>query len=95
MKKSIITLCLAQTVGWSVFAHIPLEWKVGYSAEKSKTPTKYVPAQVPGAVQLDIAKAEKYPSYEYADNYKMFAWMEDQFYTYLSSFKKPVLKEER
>ncbi|MCL2327031.1 MAG: hypothetical protein FWC39_00815 [Bacteroidetes bacterium] len=70
-----------------------LEWQVGYSPDKSKAPSKFVPAQVPGAVQLDIAKAEKYPPYEYADNYKMFLWMEDRFYTYLSSFKKPVLEE--
>ena len=74
------------------FALTPLEWRVGYSDEKSKAPAKYVPAQVPGAVQLDIAKAEKYPPYEFADNYKMFGWMEDKYYTYLTSFKKPVLK---
>jgi len=75
------------------FAITPLEWKVGYSACKSEAPSTFVPAQVPGAVQLDIARAEKYPPYEYADNYKMFSWMENQFYTYLSSFKKPLLKE--
>ena len=80
-------------IGCPVFAFAPLEWKVGYSTEKSIAPSKYVPSQVPGAVQLDIAKAEKYPPYEYADNYKMFSWMEDQYYTYLSSFKKPVLNE--
>ena len=77
-------------IGCPIFAITPLEWKVGHSSDKSKAPSKYVPAQVPGAVQLDIARAEKYPPYEYADNYKMFSWMEDRFYTYLSYFKKPV-----
>jgi len=99
MKKVIISLVFTviiavnQKVMCMQFAHTPLEWKLGYSAEKSKAPLKYVPSQVPGAVQLDIAKAENYPPYEYADNYKMFVWMEDQFYTYLSSFRKPSLKE--
>jgi len=79
-------------IAFPAFAITPLEWKVGYSAEKSKAPAKYVPSLVPGAVQLDIAKAEKYPPHEFADNYKMFGWMEDQYYTYLSSFKKPALK---
>ena len=80
-------------LGCSVLAISPLEWKVGHSDGKSKAPLTFVPAQVPGAVQLDIAKAEKYPPYEYADNYKMFAWMEDKYYTYLSTFKKPVLND--
>jgi len=93
MKKSIILSSLSFMIGGHVSALTSLEWKVGYSLEKSKTPEKYVPAQVPGAVQLDIAKAENYPPFEYADNYKMFGWMEDQFYTYLSSFGKPELKE--
>ena len=93
MKKNSILLVLLFIIGYPAFALTPLEWKVGYSAEQSKAPLKYVPAQVPGAVQLDIAKAEKYPPYEFADNYKMFAWMEDRFYTYVSTFKKPALKE--
>ena len=88
-----VLVILLLTISYPSFALSPLEWKVGYSAELTKAPAKYVPSQVPGAVQLDIAKAEKYPPYEFADNYKMFDWMEDQYYTYLSSFKKPALKE--
>jgi len=93
MKRSMMILGFWLSIVYAAIAITPLEWKVGYADEKSKAPVKFVPAQVPGAVQLDIAKAEKYPPYEFADNYKMFAWMEDKFYTYLSSFKKPVLKE--
>jgi len=90
MKQSMMILGFWLSIMYAAFAITPLEWKVGHSEEKSKAPVKFVPAQVPGAVQLDIAKAEKYPPYEFADNYKMFAWMEDKFYTYLSSFKSPV-----
>jgi len=92
MKKNILSALLFLIAG-PVFALTSLEWKVGYSSEKAKAPLTYVSSQVPGAVQLDIAKAEKYPPYTYADNYKMFGWMEDQYYTYLSSFKKPALKD--
>ena len=54
-------------------------------------PLTYIPATVPGAVQLDIANYEKYPPYIFADNFKQYAWMEDEFYTYTTSFKKPQL----
>ncbi|MDR2234222.1 MAG: hypothetical protein LBE56_14005, partial [Tannerella sp.] len=92
MNRRIYVLCLLLIIsGMTVGAVTPLEWKVGYSDGKSIAPAKYVPAQVPGAVQLDIAKAEKYPPYEFADNYKMFAWMEDKYYMYVTTFKKPVL----
>lgn len=72
---------------------IRLAWEVGYSDKKDILPTKYVPSSVPGAVQLDIAKAENYPDYNYSDNYKMFKWMEDCYYTYRTIFSKPELKK--
>ena len=31
---------------------------------------KWIPATVPGAVQLDIASAEHYPVWYYAENWK-------------------------
>jgi beta-mannosidase len=40
---------------------------------------------------LDIARAKEYPDYRYADNYKLFGWMEDMLYTYLTSFRRPAL----
>lgn len=93
MKRSVIVLSVVCFIVQSVSAMTPLQWKVGYASEKQAYPSKFIPSQVPGAVQLDIAKAENYPPYEYADNYKKFSWMEDQYYTYLASFKKPALKE--
>ena len=71
-----------------------LDWELGYSFEKNVVPTNYIIAKVPGAVQLDIAHAENYPDYNYADNYKMFGWMEDLFYTYRTNFDMPHLHED-
>ena len=68
-----------------------LKWELGYSKTVDVTPVKWIPAKVPGAVQLDIAKAEKYESYYFAEHWKDYLWMEDQFYTYRTTFPKPEL----
>ena len=68
-----------------------MKWELGYTKTASETPLKWIPATVPGAVQLDIAKAEKYEPLYYAEHWKDYLWMEDQFYTYRSSFLKPEL----
>jgi len=66
-----------------------LKWELGYSKSASETPSKWIPATVPGAVQLDIAKAEKYEPFYYAEHWKDYLWMEDQFYTYRTKFDAP------
>jgi len=71
--------------------NLGIKWELGYSKAKSELPVNYIPATVPGAVQLDIAKFGKYPPYNISDHYKKFEWMEDMFYTYRTSFKKPAL----
>lgn len=73
---------------------IYLNWQVGYTTSKDVAPSTFVVSTVPGAVQLDIAKAEGYPDYKYADNYKMFSWMEDMYYVYRTEFKKPSLGKD-
>lgn len=65
--------------------------ELGYSAVSEAQPEKWIPATIPGAVQLDIAKAEKYAPYYYAEHWKDYNWMEDNYYTYRSNFKKPEL----
>jgi hypothetical protein len=40
-----------------------LNWELGYSKSADAVPEKWMPASVPGAVQLDIAKAENYEPY--------------------------------
>ena len=72
---------------------LKLNWQVGYSNSKESRPATFVPSEVPGAVQLDIAKHDNYPDYNFSDNYKMFKWMEDKFYTYHAVFDKPNLKD--
>ena len=57
-------------------------WTVGFAKEHNATPETFVPATVPGAVQLDWARANGWVPYWYADNYKDYMWMEDVFWTY-------------
>lgn len=48
-----------------------------------------MPAQVPGAVQLDVASAKHLPDYRWSSNCEQWEWMEDQYWTYIASV--PVL----
>ena len=61
---------------------IPLTWTVGHHPDEATAPDRLVPAQVPGAVQLDWARAEHWPPHWVADNFKAYAWMADRFWTY-------------
>ncbi len=70
----------------------PLQWELGYSNNKVKSPDKWIKAIIPGAVQLDFARAENYGPYFYAENWKNYLWMEDQYYTYKTLFGKPDLR---
>lgn len=90
MKTFLILLCFLFLYG-VMQAQPALKWIVGYSKELSETPEEFVAAVVPGAVQLDIAKAEKYGPYYFAENWKDYLWMEDMFFTYKTSFRKPKL----
>ena len=69
--------------------HLAMTWELGYAATAEAQPAKWIPSTVPGAVQLDIAKAENYAPYYYAEHWKDYTWMEDNYYTYRSNFKKP------
>ena len=44
----------------------PLAWELGHAPDKETIPGTFCPAAVPGAVQLDIARAEGYPDYNSA-----------------------------
>lgn len=59
-----------------------LNWTVGWSAQSHQEPQKYIESAVPGAVQLDWAKAEGWGPYVYGDNLKQYAWMENVFWHY-------------
>jgi len=72
---------------------IILRWEVGYTKEAGVAPLLWIPAAVPGAVQLDIARAEKYKPFYYAENWKDYLWMEDQYYFYRTTFDRPDLPD--
>ncbi len=73
---------------------IQLSWKTGCNDTKEGKPDNFVPATVPGAVQLDIAKAENYGDYWYGSNWKDYLWMEDKYWTYRTEFEKPGLEND-
>jgi beta-mannosidase len=92
-----ITICIAAimisdtSVARDLSRRQEMKWELGYAATSVARPVKWIPATVPGAVQLDIAKAENYQPFYYAENWKDYLWMEDNFYTYRSTFKKQEL----
>ena len=93
IKISLLIIMVLSCIGSiaNTENQINLTWELGYSKTKMDKPDHYIPAVVPGAVQLDIARENNYPSYFFADNYKKFSWMEDLYYTYKTFFKKPKL----
>ncbi|WP_205943665.1 glycoside hydrolase family 2 protein [Pedobacter cryophilus] len=83
-------LSISETVAQEINSQ--LKWKIAYHKTESEIPEKWLPATVPGAVQLDVMKAENYKQpYWYADNFKQFDWMEDYFFSYKTVFKRPSL----
>ncbi len=67
---------------------VPLVWQLEYTLPGKSRPT-VTSAVVPGAVQLDIARNEKYGNYYFAENWKDYLWMEDQAFTYRTRFSQP------
>jgi beta-mannosidase len=97
MKISFLCFLLSCCLhGWAANndEKIKLAWELGYNKNSGNQPLKWVPANVPGAIQLDIARAEKYQPHYYAENWKDYLWMEDMYFTYRTVFKKPQLKDE-
>ena len=81
------TTVLAETSGTQTL----LQWQLAHTQSAAENPAHWIPATVPGAVQLDIAKAEHYAPYSYAGHWQDYLWMEDRFFTYRASFAKPKL----
>jgi beta-mannosidase len=61
---------------------LPLTWEVGHAATPDQVPGRFVPAVVPGAVQLDWARAEGWPEYWKGNHFRDYRWMEDAWWTY-------------
>jgi beta-mannosidase len=71
---------------------IELQWQVGPHTRREDEPKRWIPATVPGAVQLDWARAESWPPYWQSDNFKNYRWMEDSFWTYKTTLDIPELE---
>lgn len=75
---------------------IPLKWRLGHQPTAEGFPTEWISAQVPGAVQLDWARAHSWPPYWVSDHYKQYAWMEDRFWHYQATLTSvPRSADER
>jgi beta-mannosidase len=78
------------------FPRIALPWTVGPTPRPDRAPEHFIPAAVPGAVQLDWAAAQGWPAIEYQADYRVryeyedhgaaiaadYEWMEDQHWLY-------------
>ena len=67
----------------------PFVWTVGHHTATEPEPAQWISATVPGAVQLDWAKAHNWPDYWFGDNCKEYAWMENEFWTYRTTLDFP------
>lgn len=70
-------------------------WTVGHTADPAITPERFVPATVPGAVQLDWARAEGWPPYWQGENFRAYGWMEDVYWVYRAYLAKPTLAHDQ
>src|SRR5476651_1283601 len=68
-----------------------LQWTVGFSKSSDAAPDERVDAIVPGAVQLDWARAKKWGPHFFAANWKEYRWMEDVFWTYQTKLEIPTV----
>ena len=68
-----------------------LDWQVGWAADPGESPGRFVAATVPGAVQLDWARAEGWPPYWYADQFRQYAWMAEQYWIYRTTLPRVLL----
>ncbi len=72
-----------------------LDWRLGHTEDPAATPERWVPAAVPGAVQLDWAEAEGWPPYWKAENFRRYGWMEDVHWVYESELDPPEVGDDQ
>jgi len=71
-----------------------LSWTLSHSKDRDKlTHASFIEARVPGAVQLDIAAAEGYPDFMVGDRWKLFRWMEEEYFLYRAVFPRPDIAD--
>lgn len=74
------------------FARSDLSWEVGWTKDPKASPAHYVSATVPGAVQLDWARAEGWPPYWQGENFRSYSWMEDVYWVYRTHLARPKME---
>lgn len=67
-------------------------FSLGWHREPASEPTEWIQAAVPGAVQLDWARAHGWPEWWHGDEWKRYRWMEDVYWTYRTTFAAPALR---
>ena len=60
----------------------PLVWECGFCDDETALPAEYYPAEVPGAVQLDYARAHGWGPFWLEKDPSVYAFMEDKFWCY-------------
>ncbi len=68
-----------------------LDWELGFTLDPGLKPEEFVPASVPGAVQLDWSRAKGMGDPHWADNWRDYLWMEDAWWLYRARLKPPKL----
>ena len=63
-----------------------LKWKLAHSRTLHGVLSDWIPASVPGCVQMDMAAAAGLPLYFTGDHEEEYAWMEDCFWHYQTEF---------
>lgn len=66
-----------------------LRWTVGPHDAPDEAPSARVAATVPGAVQLDWARAHDWPDFAFGENFRAYDGLEDRFWTYEATLDFP------
>ena len=70
-------------------------WQVGYASSRDCAPETMIPATVPGAVQLDYARAHDWPPFTEGVNFRDYHWMEDVYWLYTAPLRFDAAPGER
>lgn len=68
----------------------PLDFELGWHRTREAEPELWIPARVPGAVQLDWARAHGWADWWHGDEWRRYRWMEDVHWTYRARFDAPT-----